>query len=104
MFPSELITKSATNPILLMFTASWCAPAKDAKCDVQKRRVYATASESTIYLLDVELQPARIYRDLIAKDSAVPQFIVMDKEQNVLQKMRGATEASKVCEFLRSGN
>lgn len=46
--PMELI-QNPDNPILLMFTASWCAPCHRMRNVMFKRRVFHSCSENTIW-------------------------------------------------------
>ncbi|HOG40946.1 MAG TPA: thioredoxin family protein [Bacteroidales bacterium] len=102
--PTELI-QNPDNPILLMFTASWCAPCHRMRSVMfKKENISLLLRKYNVILLDVDSQPGSDLQRIYCEDSAVPQFIVMDKEQNVLRKMRGATDSeSEFAEFLRSG-
>ena len=102
--PMELI-QNPDNPILLMFTASWCAPCHRMRNVMfKKESISLLLRKYNLVILDVDSQPGSDLQRVYCEDSAVPQYIVMDKEQNVLRKMRGATDDEyEFADFLRSG-
>jgi thiol-disulfide isomerase/thioredoxin len=102
--PMELI-QNPDNPILLMFTASWCAPCHRMRNVMfKKESISLLLKKYNLVILDVDSQPGSDLQRVYCEDSAVPQYIVMDKEQNVLRKMRGATDDEyEFADFLRSG-
>ncbi|NLX41829.1 MAG: thioredoxin fold domain-containing protein [Bacteroidales bacterium] len=102
--PMELI-QNPDNPILLMFTASWCAPCHKMRSVMfKKESISVLLRKYNLVILDVESQPGSDLQRIYCEDRVVPQYIVMDKEQNVLRKMRGATDDEyEFADFLRSG-
>jgi len=102
--PTELI-QNPDNPILLMFTASWCAPCHRMRSVMfKKESISLLLRKYNLVILDVDSQPGSDLQRIFCEDSAVPQYIVMDKEQNVIRKMRGATDDEyEFADFLRSG-
>ncbi len=102
--PMELI-QNPDNPILLMFTASWCAPCHKMRSVMfKKESISLLLRKYNLVILDIDSQPGSDLQRIYCEDRMVPQYIVMDKEQNVLRKMRGATDdEQEFAEFLSSG-
>ncbi len=102
--PMELI-QNPDNPILLMFTASWCVPChKMRNVMFKKESISILLRKYNLVILDVDSQPGSDLQRIYCEDKVVPQFVVMDKEQVVLRKMRGATDDEyEFADLLRSG-
>lgn len=102
--PMELI-QNPDNPILLMFTASWCAPCHKMRSVMfKKESISILLRKYNLVLLDVDSQPGSDLQRIYCEDRIVPYYVVLDKEQNVIRKMRGATDDEReFAEFLSSG-
>ncbi len=102
--PHELIVEK-DNPILLMFTASWCAPCHFMRNVIFKNaEVAALLKKYNIVMLDIDTSMGATLQRVYCSQFSVPYYILLDKDQNPIIAQVGANErASDFAAFLRRG-
>lgn len=102
--PQELITNK-DNPVLLMFTASWCAPCHFMRNVIFKNgEVAALLKKYNIVMLDIETPLGASLQRQYCSQYAVPYYILLDKYLTPIVAQIGANEkASEFATFLRRG-
>lgn len=102
--PKELI-ENGDNPILLMFTASWCAPCHYMRNIIFKNEeVSSLLKKYNLIMLDIDTPFGSSLQRYYCDENAVPYYILLDKDQNVLVAQKGANETpGPFAEFLKRG-
>jgi len=91
--PAELI-ESPDNPILLVFTASWCAPCHRMMSTIfPADEVRPLLKKYNVILLDVDKPVGASIQRELCDENAVPYYIILDKEQNVIASQKGASDS-----------
>ena len=101
--PSELIT-APENPVLLIFTASWCAPCQKMRNDIfPQEEVAQMLKKYNMLFLDVDTKLGFDLSKKYCRQSVVPYYVILDKDKNVIAQQIGASDAHTFCNFLSKG-
>jgi protein disulfide-isomerase len=90
---------TVTNkPVLAYFTAEWCGPCQQMRRAVFTDRAVAAAAQKVLPVrIDIDRQPAVARQFHI---DAVPTFVLLDPNGNVLRAESGAMDAEQFVEWL----
>ena len=99
---SEDYIKDPNKPILVMFTASWCAPCQTMKKNIFPREdVKPLLDQMNVLMMDVDTREGKRYKSLLdCAGDGIPCLLLMDKDQNILGKFIGAPSGRGVGKFV----
>lgn len=102
--PQELIT-SPDNPILLMFTASWCAPCHRMRENVfPSPEVAPLLKKYNLVMIDIDTPAGSAIEQQFCSERVVPYFFILDKDQNKIAEQKGAVDSpAAFAAFLSAG-
>jgi thiol-disulfide isomerase/thioredoxin len=91
-----------SKPVLLVFTADWCAP-----CEAMKKEVFTVDSVSAamsgynVLLVDVDTPLGSTYQErFCGREVQIPYFVVLDRAGAVKGHHLGAMQADQFLKFL----
>ena len=100
---SQKYIPDKNKPVLLVFTADWCAP-----CPAMKQNVFVIDSVAAalggynILMVDVDTPVGATYQERFArKEVQIPYFVVLDRSGAVKARKLGAMQAGEFMQFLR---
>lgn len=100
----ESYLKDPGKPVLVMFTADWCAPCQMLKVNTFKHpEVAPLLSQVNLLLMDIDTRQGKKYaRAFYGTDRIpIPRLILMDKEQQIVAQLEGYNKNEKLfIEFL----
>ena len=101
VIPEDYI-KDPNKPILVMFTASWCAPCQTMKQNIFLREdVKPLLDQMNVLMMDVDTREGRRYKSLLdCAGDGIPCLLLMDTDQNILGKFIGAPRSREVGKFI----
>ena len=91
-----------SKPVLLVFTADWCAPCEAMKKDVfTVDSVAAALSGYNVLLVDVDTPLGSTYQErFCGREVQIPYFVVLDRAGTVKGQHLGAMQADQFLKFL----
>ena len=99
---SQKYIPDRSKPVLLVFTADWCAP-----CEAMKQNVFtvdsvaAALSGYNVLLVDVDTPLGSTYQERFArKEVQIPYFVVLDRSGAVKGRHLGAMQPGQFLSFL----
>lgn len=100
---SQRYIPDKSKPVLLIFTADWCAP-----CQAMKQNVFtlpdvaAALSQYNVLMVDVDTPLGATYQERFCKKEVqIPYFVVLDRNGVVRNRKLGAMQAGVFLDFLR---
>ena len=101
---SQKYIPDKSKPVLLVFTADWCAP-----CEAMKQNVFTIDSVASalscynVLLVDVDTPTGSAYQERFCKKEVqIPYFVVLDRYGFVKNRKLGAMEPGQFISFLRN--
>ena len=92
-----------SKPVLLVFTADWCAP-----CQAMKQNVFSVDSVASalsgynILMVDIDTPTGAAYQERFCrKEVQIPYFVVVDRGGAIRNRHLGAMQAGEFMSFLR---
>lgn len=100
---SQKFIPDKSKPVLLIFTADWCAP-----CEAMKQNVFtvdsvaAAMSGYNVLLVDVDTPLGSTYQErFCGREVQIPYFVVMDRAGALKGRHLGAMQPVEFLRFLR---
>ncbi len=100
---SQKFIPDKSKPVLLVFTADWCAP-----CEAMKQTVFTVDSVASamsgynVLLVDIDTPLGATYQErFCGREVQIPYFVVLDRAGAVKGRHLGAMQAGQFIGFLR---
>lgn len=92
-----------SKPVLMVFTADWCAPCKAMQQSVFTVDSVASAlSGYNVLLVDIDTPAGAAYQERFCrKEVQIPYFVVLDRSGAVRNRKLGAMQAGEFMNFLK---
>ena len=90
----EAYLVDANKPIILFFTATWCAPCKLLKDDMfKKEELKPLLEQFNLLMMDVDTAEGAAYQKAYgAEKQGIPHLVLLNTEQEVLAEKTGYTK------------